>query len=338
MDETTEMSSISKFFADYTSRSGIPFLELLADVYVAGPPPWLSDAMHAAAMASASRQLRQAGLMTRARQAYGEAVKGINGAIQDEALVNEDSVLIAVFVLGLFQLMDFFMTPGRIPSLWFETDAFINSLASRPRFEPLIRRAVDFKIHFVFLSLGPCNLVPSSQESGRVPDIPGPEIIRCGLSLAQDLEAAAEEIDYINNFHIGLAAFNNLITISSATNASIAKCLYLTVRLYIMEMVLAVADTYHLNSCLAQPNTLTYIEPLLKEIETALGGIRSQAEAPIQGEPGMGSRAYLLFWPMMAVLCSTSASKSSQAWVQEKLLEAGTAHGFGLAATASKGR
>lgn len=104
MDETTEMSSISKFFADYTSRSGIPFLELLADVYVAGPPPWLSDAMHAAAMASASRQLRQAGLMTRARQAYGEAVKGINGAIQDEALVNEDSVLIAVFVLGLFQV------------------------------------------------------------------------------------------------------------------------------------------------------------------------------------------------------------------------------------------
>lgn len=99
-----EISSLPKFIDDYSSRSGIFFLECLEDRYPSGPASYLSDAIHATALASISRQQCQAGLMVCARRSYGKAVTGIRSIIHQGALVADDSVLVAMFVLGMFQV------------------------------------------------------------------------------------------------------------------------------------------------------------------------------------------------------------------------------------------
>lgn len=104
LDFNAETSSVHKFYADYTTQSGVTFLELLANEYASRSTPCFFAALDATAMASSARQLRQSGLMNRARQAYGKAISGIRHAIQDESLIKEDSVLISLFVLGLFQV------------------------------------------------------------------------------------------------------------------------------------------------------------------------------------------------------------------------------------------
>lgn len=104
LDFSAETMSVHKFFADYTAQSGVAFLELLADKYTLPSMSCLSAALEATAMASSSRQLRQSGLMTRTRQAYSKAISRIRHAMQDESLIKEDSVLLSLFVLGLFQV------------------------------------------------------------------------------------------------------------------------------------------------------------------------------------------------------------------------------------------
>lgn len=229
--------------------------------------------------------------------------------------------------------MELFTTPRGIPSLWFELDAFLESLDDELNLEPLLRRAVDFKIRFASLDLG-----PSDPEIVRGLDTRVPEIIRSGLSLAQGLEEAAGEISYSNSHDTPPNAFSGFIAVSSETNAAVARCLYLTVRLHIVEMLSEVASGHHLDSGLTLPAIRVCMEPLLRDMTTALGEVLPHGEYHTHEEPGMGFRVFALFWPMMAVLRSTLADKSSQVWVQRKLLEGGTVSGFGLAVVASKGR
>ncbi|KAH8663865.1 hypothetical protein BGZ61DRAFT_431832 [Ilyonectria robusta] len=384
LDFSAETMSVHKFFADYTAQSGVAFLELLADKYTLPSMPCLSAALEATAMASSSRQLRQSGLMTRTRQAYSKAISGIRHAMQDESLIKEDSVLLSLFVLGLFQtvaaefapqqnpttepgchphargalalfqyrakhqlvnsldrgllalfweirLMDFFTTPREIPPLWFELDLFIDSLEDGPNLDPLIRRAVDFKVLFLSLDLG-----LSVPEIGRIHGIQFPELIRSGLSLAQSLDEEARRIVYVDGVGVPSVAFNGFIAISCATNAAIARCLYLTVRLHVLEILSEAADALHFHSSPSRPHAAVCTEQLLREITSALNAAPSRTEGQVSKEPGIGFRAYSLYWPMTAVLRSKLANEATRAWVREKLLEIGTAGGFGLAVTAGE--
>ncbi|KAF4998925.1 hypothetical protein FDECE_11660 [Fusarium decemcellulare] len=383
LDCSAEASSVHKFYADYTTQSGVAFFELLANEYASGSTPCLLAALDATAMASSSRQLHQSGLMNRARQAYGKAISGIRRAVQNESLMKQDSLLLSTFVLGLFQvvaaefapqqnpnpepgchphargalallryraanqlsnsldrgvltlfreirLMDFFTT-REIPSMWFEVDAFVDSLNNGPNLEPLIRRAVDFKILFLSLNLG--LLVPDIEQ---IHGIRLPEFFWSGLSLAHDLSEAAREIVYAEEVGILHTAFNGFIAITCATNATIARCLYLTVRLHILEMVSEGAEALHFGSIIERLYNTTYTTPLVAEIASVLDTVPSQTEGQVGKEPGMGFRAFSLFWPMMAVLQTKLTDEPSRAWVQEKLQGMGSAGGFGLAVMASK--
>ncbi|KAH7359390.1 hypothetical protein B0T11DRAFT_286256 [Plectosphaerella cucumerina] len=98
-----EASSLPRFFHDYCSRSGITFLECLADSYSSGSGSCLPYAIDATALASLSRQQHQTDLMADARTSYGKAITGLREAIHQQSLVKDDSVLITLFVLGMFQ-------------------------------------------------------------------------------------------------------------------------------------------------------------------------------------------------------------------------------------------
>lgn len=99
-----ETPSVYKFFTDYTSRSGIDYLTSLKDCYALQPASCLANAIHAAALASVARQRSEVGLMDRARLTYGKTIREVNRVIQDDVLVRDDSVLVALFVMGLFQV------------------------------------------------------------------------------------------------------------------------------------------------------------------------------------------------------------------------------------------
>ncbi|CAI0650466.1 unnamed protein product [Colletotrichum noveboracense] len=273
-----ETPSVYKFFTDYTSRSGIAYLTSLKDCYALQPASCLANAIHATALASVARQRSEVGLMDRARLTYGKAIREVNRAIQDKFLVRNDSVLVALFVMGFFQviaaefapdlnptsepgchphargalalfryraqhrlsnaldrtllvifqhlrLADLFTTSYMIPPLWFELEAFINSLDQGSLLDPLVRRAVDVKIRFMSATLG--------KASDSVTDI-----VRSGVLVAGDLQDAANNITFDPKFDgPPPAVFNALISISSATHAAVARCLYLTVRLHIFEII-----------------------------------------------------------------------------------------------------
>lgn len=70
----------------------------------AASSPVLQEALKATALASSSLQMCQAGLMAQARQHYGKAVSKIGGALKDNSTAQDDSVVVALLTLGLFEV------------------------------------------------------------------------------------------------------------------------------------------------------------------------------------------------------------------------------------------
>ncbi|KAF4923547.1 hypothetical protein CGCVW01_v004587 [Colletotrichum viniferum] len=300
-----ETPSVYKFFTDYTSRSGIAYLTSLKDCYALQPASCLANAIHAAALASVARQRSEVGLMDRARLTYGQAIRQVNRAIQDEGLARDDLVLVSLFVMGFYQLADLFTTSYMIPPLWFELEAFINSLDQVSLLDPLVRRPVDVKIRFI-----------------------------SGVLVAQDLQDAANNITFDPEFDgPPPAVFNALISISSATHAAVARCLYLTVRLHIFEIISkATSDSLddmsmHLDQQLL---SMPAAGPsLVNELGKALGCDGGSTH----NSPGAGMLVFFLLWPMTAMLQSNLVDEYSKGWVAWRLRELGAACGFGLAET-----
>lgn len=208
-----------------------------------------------------------------------------------------------------------------IPPLWFELEAFINCLGRGSLLDPLVRRAVDIKIRFMSATLG--------QSSDSLTDI-----VRSGILVAQDLQDAANSINFEPKFDgPPPAVFNALISISSATHAAVAKCLYLTVRLHIFEIISkATSDSFddmsmHLDQqLLSMPAAAP---SLVNELGKALGCDGWST----QDGPGVGMLVFSLLWPMTAMLQSNLADGYSKGWVAWRLRELGAACGFGLAET-----
>ncbi|KAK2767363.1 hypothetical protein CKAH01_15257 [Colletotrichum kahawae] len=384
-----ETSSVNKFFTDYTSRSGIAYLASLEENYALQPASLLANAIHAAALASVARQQSQAGLMDRARLTYGKAIREVNRAIQDEVLVRDDSVLVALFVMGFFQVCGCTLPlahtvyetlqviaaefapdlnptsePGWHPhargalalfryraqhrhsnaldrtllvifqhlrvlsrptqttiTLLTRLETFNDSLGQGSLLDPLIRRAVDIKIRLMSATF--------AQASDSLI-----EIIKSGTLVAQELQDTANSIVFDPKSEgPPPAVFDALISISSVNHAAVARCLYLTLRLHIIEMISKAnnesfdgvnvyLDQQLLNLPAAAPS-------LVNELGKALG---SDGGSP-QDSLGMGMLVFSLLWPMTAMLQSNLVDEHSKTWIAWKLRELGAACGFGLAET-----
>ncbi|KXH69470.1 hypothetical protein CSAL01_13271 [Colletotrichum salicis] len=76
---------------------------MLPAISSATPANCFLDALKATALASSSRQLTQSGLMVQARSHYGRAIIGLNDALKNPNVGQDDSVVAALFILGLFE-------------------------------------------------------------------------------------------------------------------------------------------------------------------------------------------------------------------------------------------
>ncbi|TEA19746.1 hypothetical protein C8034_v008835 [Colletotrichum sidae] len=102
-----EVYSLNRFYVNYATTASIVFFERLPVHYTND----LSDASHtrhathAVALASASQQLHQSGLMVEARKHYGKAIVTLNQALRDPVRVRDDSNLVTLFLFGMFEVI-----------------------------------------------------------------------------------------------------------------------------------------------------------------------------------------------------------------------------------------
>ncbi|KAK1507475.1 uncharacterized protein CCOS01_04900 [Colletotrichum costaricense] len=87
---------LNHFYRDYSEDSGIAFFSMLPAISSATPADCFLDALKATALASSSRQLTQCGLMVQARSHYGRAIMGLNDALKNPTVGQDDSVMAAL--------------------------------------------------------------------------------------------------------------------------------------------------------------------------------------------------------------------------------------------------
>ncbi|KAF4475663.1 hypothetical protein CGGC5_v016104 [Colletotrichum fructicola Nara gc5] len=231
-----------------------------------------------------------------------------------------DCTLLVIF--QHLRLADLFTTSYMIPPLWSELEAFINSLGWGSLLDPLVRRAVDLKIRFMSATLGKA----SDSVTG---------IVRSGVLVTQDLQDAANSITFDPKFDgPPPAVFNALISISSATHAAVARCLYLTVRLHIFEIISkATSDSFDDMSVHLDHQQLLSMPAAAPSLVNELGKALGCDGGSTQDGPGVGMLVFSLLWPMTAMLQSNLVDEYSKGWVAWRLRELGAACGFGLAET-----
>ncbi|KAF5692857.1 C6 zinc finger domain-containing protein [Fusarium denticulatum] len=102
---TAEVHSWNRFYQDYAIHSGIALFNLLPRFYTSSSSTCFQEALHAVTLVSSARQLQQSGLMVLARRHYGEAITALNVALDDTVLTADDSVLVALLLLSLFEMI-----------------------------------------------------------------------------------------------------------------------------------------------------------------------------------------------------------------------------------------
>ncbi|KAI8155436.1 Beauvericin cluster-specific repressor BEA4 [Colletotrichum sp. SAR 10_70] len=202
--------------------------------------------------------------------------------------------------------------------------------------EALIARAIDYKFTVLKTTSSP------SIHDASVDTVTA--VFKEGIEIIRDLEAAA-------NYRVatpsprqsppapglpdpGVNTFNGLLRRDSPASNAIAKGLYLTVRLHMVEQILSLLIALgeptreQLRALVDLPHGLTAMEQVCEQIRVIFG---FDGRESVCKEQGMGFQAWCMFWPMIAVLKSALADKDTKLWVLDKCLTVSQASGFGMA-------
>ncbi|KAF5006225.1 hypothetical protein FDECE_7385 [Fusarium decemcellulare] len=333
---SAEAHSLRCFYRDYAINSGITLLNILPNFDARGSPRCFQEALQAVALASSARQQYQSGLMVRAWQHYGKAIAALNIALSDPVLILDDSLLVTLFLFSLFELMRLFINYEPCTAMWSALEQFTMPWTNGPILEPLLRRAVDFKIRVR------AKTTAMSHHLSREEAI---QLIKNGIDISRDLEAAAINVNSSSNSDLPSdqqpTAFNNMFATSTKTTEAIASALYRTVRFYIIELVsgvLAIVGEKDDGTSSAfepqfeLPKGAIVLEQICEEISIVFG---FDGKHEIQEKPtGMAYRAFGMFWPMAIVLFSSFVEEAKREWVKDKLQYVGEITGYGLATLA----
>ncbi|KZL85511.1 c6 zinc finger domain protein [Colletotrichum incanum] len=113
----SEVVSLTQFYSNYASAGQVALFSLLPSLKSSGSTSAVfEEALKATALASSSVQMRQTGLMVQARQRYGSAITKISAALQNPATAQDDSVVVALLTLGIYEALVPDTTPRKITS------------------------------------------------------------------------------------------------------------------------------------------------------------------------------------------------------------------------------
>ncbi|KAI9151299.1 short-chain dehydrogenase [Paramyrothecium foliicola] len=378
-----EVYSWNIFYEEYIVNSGIPSFKILPKFHLGSSLMCLEQALQAVTMASAARQLYQSGLMVRALSHYGKAIAALNSALSDPVMRADDSVLITIFLLSLYEdivpgyigtgfkdtifrchihfsgtlfllrwraeraldteldksifafprhicLMSMFVNFEPCDVKWFALEGFANPWKSDPLLEPVLRRAVNFKLEVL------------ARTTSSPTELETLHLIEDGLAISEDLEAEAVRVKYSSKSELPSdqqpMAFNNMFEVSTKTTEDIARSLYRAVRYHIIEQIHGLLefidhDSNKINTYIATCSGLSDRCQILKAICTDVSSILSSEDQSSNenARPGMACRAFGVFWVMIVILFSTLAGEESRTWAQEHLRRIGDRTGFGMA-------
>ncbi|KAB8263145.1 hypothetical protein BDV32DRAFT_136204 [Aspergillus pseudonomiae] len=100
-----EIHSWNHFYRDYAVDSGFTFFNILPRFYTNSSSTCCQEALHAVTLASLARQRQESQLMVRARWHYGKAMTALNSALNDQVMTADDSILVTLLTLSLFEEM-----------------------------------------------------------------------------------------------------------------------------------------------------------------------------------------------------------------------------------------
>ncbi|GKT89153.1 C6 zinc finger domain-containing protein [Colletotrichum tofieldiae] len=103
-----ELPSVNHFYTSYTTHASVFIFSRLPAYYAVDltDAGHVRHATHAVALLSASKSLRQSGLMLQARWHYCKALSTLNHALQDPIGVRDDANLVTLFLFGLYEVIN----------------------------------------------------------------------------------------------------------------------------------------------------------------------------------------------------------------------------------------
>ncbi|KAF7158453.1 hypothetical protein CNMCM5623_003456 [Aspergillus felis] len=358
---SAEVHSWNRFYRDYAIHSGISLFNVLPRFYTSSSSTCFQEALQAVALVSSARQLHQSGLMVRARQHYGKAIMALNAALNDPVLTADDSVLVTLFLLSLFEMIiPEFLTSGLKDPVFRCHIHFEGALlllrwrAERSRDSELDKSFLTFFSHICLMSMF-INYEPFfdakwlALEKFAAPWVKGP-LLEPILAQTVDFKRRVHSqvtishrpsrIEVIQLIKDGTAICENLkataTSVKSSSNPDLPSHQQPTAFNNMFEVSTKTPEA--IARCLYDrefdPSLGSMIlEQVCGEICTVLGldGDHNMAEDEI----GMAYRAYSIFWPLVVLLFSSLAGEKKRAWVQEKLRFIGETSGLGLATFAA---
>ncbi|KAF5968003.1 C6 zinc finger domain-containing protein [Fusarium bulbicola] len=196
---TAEVHSWNHFYNDYAIHSGITLFNILPRFYTSSSSTCFQEALHAVALVSSARQFQQSGMMVLARRHYGGAITALNVALDDTVLTADDSVLVALLLLSLFEMI--------VPECF--------------------RKDADFQCHIHFR--GALLLLRWRAERARNSEL--------DESCFMFLSHICVRVNPYTTRDQQPTAFNNMFEVSTKTTEAIARSLYQTVRYHVAELV-----------------------------------------------------------------------------------------------------
>ncbi|KAF6818389.1 hypothetical protein CPLU01_13341 [Colletotrichum plurivorum] len=231
--------------------------------------------------------------------------------------------------LGILEI--FVGQEGRSPILTGLTQA---TWAQDGVVEPLIARAIDYKYKVQ------STMAALSADKASVEEVT--EVFEAGIAVIRDLQAAANyrvafpapRETKPDGTEAGLNNFNGLLGRRTEASDALAKGLYLTVRLHLVEQVFSLLIALgeptreQLGSLADLPHGLTALEQVCEQIRVVFG---FDGRDSVCRRQGLGFQAWCMFWPMISVLKSPLADDDTRMWVLDKCLRVSRASGFGMA-------
>ncbi|CAG9955585.1 unnamed protein product, partial [Clonostachys rosea f. rosea IK726] len=376
-----EYESLLLFHESYVSASGISFFRTLPVICSKTPGGPLQSALEAAALASAARRFCQSNMMALARRNYGRAINSLNNALCDPVTAKDDTVLVSLFVLGLFEtiaaehspiwstntesnchphsrgglvlleyradnvihtavdvsthtffsyiaLMEYFLSPPGSAPLWSRLLTAKAASTVGPVLEPLLWRAVQFKST---MDCAPSISLHTEDALSRICDI-----IKSGLAVADELKKSADAVGSKPVSSVPTLAFNYLISVANEKDAAVAKALYLTVKLHLVESVW--------DFLLAYPQMTSVLDTRLdtisdtsswQETYDAVSMVLREENTPTVSSC-LGYRAFCMMWPLSALMQSRLAASDSQDRIKGILRHLGASTGLGICSLAGR--
>ena len=101
-----EHYAVNGFYREYTVQTGyMRILDFLPEMCErAAIPECLQTALEATALAAMGQRLSKSDLLLLSRARFGTALKSVSRLIQDPRTAKDDSVLVSVFLFGMYEV------------------------------------------------------------------------------------------------------------------------------------------------------------------------------------------------------------------------------------------